>query len=78
MRKKKIYVYSLLDGQGNFTDAVVNDPSDNLCIGGYDADGRYHQYDSQSAWYIYGWAEKHGFHADMEEHEIIIEEKQCP
>jgi hypothetical protein len=29
---------------------VVNDPSDNLCIGGYRLDGKYLQYDSAEAW----------------------------
>jgi hypothetical protein len=30
---------------------VVNDPSDNLCIGGYRLDGKYLQYDSYEAYH---------------------------
>ena len=57
---KVIHVYRLTDANGDKTFCVVDDPSDDGCIGGYDANGKYQQYDSYELYHAYGWAEKHG------------------
>lgn len=51
----------LKDANGDITNVVANDSSDNICIGGHDKDGKYHQYDSYEAYHAYGWAQEHGF-----------------
>jgi hypothetical protein len=57
---KKIYLYKLTDAKGNVTVTVVNDLSDDGCIGGYDSNGNYQQYDSYELYHAYTWAEEHG------------------
>ena len=47
---KKVYIYRLVDETGDVLDEVaVNEPSDNICLGGYDKYGDYHQFDSYKA-----------------------------
>jgi hypothetical protein len=58
--QKELHFYRLTDAQGNKKVTVVNDPSDNGCIGGIGSDGEYHQYDSYELWHAYDWAEKLG------------------
>jgi hypothetical protein len=72
----KVYVYILRDGQGYTSTAVVGDPSNNICIGGNDTKGEYHQYDSYEGYHAYGWAEQHGFHLECVEQDVEV--KQTP
>lgn len=58
--KKTIYLYRLTDANGDIQVTVVNDTSDNGCIGGMGNDGKYHQYDSYELYHAYDWAEKWG------------------
>lgn len=58
--QKDVYVYRLTDAKGDQSVTVVDDPSDNGCIGGYDINGVYQQYDSYELYYAYEWAESHG------------------
>lgn len=69
---KKIYVYYLTGCQVGDDIVVVNDPSDNIRLGGFDKNGNWQQYDSQEAYFAYEWAEKHGFTLRMIEKEIEI------
>lgn len=41
--KKTIYIISLKDAFGDVRHVVVDDTSDNVCIGGRTLDGTYHQ-----------------------------------
>lgn len=42
---------------------VINDPSDNLCIGGIGIDGKYYQFDSYEAYHAANWfAERESVH----------------
>ena len=47
---------------------VVNDTSDNLCIGGYGKDEKYYQYDSQEAYYANDY-----FSQNFETHGLFVE-----
>ena len=58
--QKELTFYRLTDALGNKKVTVVDDPTNNGCIGGYDKDGNYHQYDSYELWHAYDWAEKLG------------------
>jgi hypothetical protein len=58
---KDIWVYQLLLDGIVVATTVVNDPSDRGCIGAYDANGKYHQYDSYELWHAYSWANERGF-----------------
>ena len=55
----KVTIYSLTDAQGNTTFSIVDDPSNRICIGGIDAEGRYRQFDSTESYWIYEWVELH-------------------
>lgn len=58
----EVYIYELIDALGNKSRCAVNEPSDNICIGGYDKHGKYHQYDSYEGYHAWGWAaEYEGF-----------------
>ena len=70
--QKEFYVYVLKDAKGDYRAVVVDDPSDNLCIGGYDSNGEYQQYDSYEDSYAGGWAEKHGFTLRSQKQEIEV------
>jgi len=59
--KVKVFVYALVDCEGNTEHVAVNDPSDKICIGGRDRDGVYRQFDSYEAYHVGEWAEKYGF-----------------
>lgn len=51
---KTFYVYRLLSEKDEVLDeVVVDDPSDDICIGGYGNDHNYHQYDSYEAYHAY-------------------------
>lgn len=67
---KEIWIYRLIDTKGNKSYTVVNDPTDNGCIGGYDADGQYQQYDSYELYHAYEWAEGHGMSLNSAKIEI--------
>lgn len=58
--KKTLYLYRLTDARGDTRTVVVDDPSNDGCIGGYGADGKYHQYDSYELWHAYDWAKERG------------------
>ena len=58
--QKTLYCYRLTDARGTQTITVVNDPTDNGTIGGFDTKGQYQQYDSYELYHAYAWAEKHG------------------
>lgn len=60
MVAKEIWIYRLIDAKGDKCYTVVDDPSDSGCIGGYDVDGKYHQYDSYELYHAYEWAEERG------------------
>jgi hypothetical protein len=53
--------YVLIDFRGNVKKYIANDSSENICIGGYDRNGQYQQYDSYEGYHIHSWNEKHGF-----------------
>jgi hypothetical protein len=72
--KKTIYLYRLTDAKGNHEITVVDDPSDDGCIGGYDSDGEYRQYDSHELYHAYDWAEEHGMKLEGGEMEIDVPE----
>lgn len=57
---KTLYFYRLTDARGDARIVVVDDPNDDGCIGGYDANGKYHQYDSYELWHAYAWAKERG------------------
>ena len=57
---KKIYIYRLIDARGEVSFTVVDNPSDNIRLGGYDINNQYQQYDSYEAYYACDWAKKHG------------------
>lgn len=71
--KKPIYLYCLTDARGDKVITVINEVSDNGCIGGVDKDGKYQQYDSYELWHAYGWAEKHGMKLQSATMEIDID-----
>lgn len=71
---KKIYLYRLTDARGDQRVVVVNDLSDNGCIGGYDKNNQYQQYDSYELYHAYEWAEKHGMKLESGSMEIDIPE----
>lgn len=49
---KKFYIYRLVNENNEVLDEkVIDDCGDNLCIGGEDSTGKYHQYDSYEAWH---------------------------
>lgn len=66
----KVYVYKVTDAEGTECFGVVQDPSDALCVYGYDYEHTYHQFDSTEAYHVYSWAEKHGFKVEMKIKEI--------
>ncbi len=68
-----IEVYRLTDANGTKRYAVTNDPSSNGCIGGFDVNGNYQQYDSSELYYAYEWAAKHGFKLEVKSHELDVE-----
>lgn len=51
----EVYIYELIDARDDTSHAVVLDPSDGICIGGYDRHGTYRQFESE-AYHIWGWA----------------------
>lgn len=71
--QKEFYVYTLTDGQGDSRLVVVDDCSDNMTIGGYTADGQYHQFDSYEAYHAYGWAQERGFKLTSETRRIEVD-----
>lgn len=71
--KKTVYFYSMKDANGDVSTVLVDDPSDNICIGGKDSDGKYHQYDSYEAYYLSGWAEEKGFEVILTVKEVEID-----
>jgi hypothetical protein len=72
MQTKTIHLYRLTDARGFQTFTVVDDPADNGCIGGYDKDGKYHQYDSYELRHAYTWAEERGMKLEYAEMQIQI------
>lgn len=70
--KKIIYLYKLTDGKGNQHVVVVDDPSDDGCISGEDAQGQHHQFESNQLYNAYDWATEHGFVLEHGEMEIDI------
>jgi hypothetical protein len=68
----------LRDAKGDVRTAVVNDTSDNVTIGGYDLDGKYHQYDSYEAYHVYGWAIERGFYFTTKPFEIDVHDIVLP
>jgi hypothetical protein len=70
--KKTMYLYRLTDARGDQMVTVVDDPTDNGTIGGYDSNGQYQQYDSYELYYAYEWAEKHGFKLESGTVEIDV------
>ena len=52
-----LYIYVMTDAYGSQSSATVQDPSDTICIGGYDTSGVYQQFDSYEAYHIWGWLE---------------------
>lgn len=70
--KIKVRIYILTDSEGNKTWDIVKESSDNICVGGYDGDGTYHQFDSYEAYHAYTWAETYGFKLECVEKEIEI------
>lgn len=69
--KVTAWLYSLKHSRGT-SYAVVEEPSANICIGGYDEKGRYHQYDSYEAYHLHNWAEDRGFISNCAEVEIQV------
>ena len=69
--KIQAWIYSLKHSKG-VSYSIVNEPSDNLCIGGYDEKGKYHQYDSQEAYHVHEWAHELGFISNCTEIEIEV------
>lgn len=47
---------------------ILDDPSDNLCIGGYGKDGNYYQFDSYEAFYSFEY-----FDENFEKHGLFVE-----
>lgn len=70
--KKTIYLYRLIDGKGNQHVVVVDDPSDDGCISGEDAAGKWYQFDGNQLYNAYDWAKEHGFVLESAETEIDI------
>jgi hypothetical protein len=70
--KIKVYFYTLTDALGKKSWDCVSDLSNNICVGGYDVDGIYHQYDSYEGCHSYEWAKYHGFKMEMIEKKIDI------
>lgn len=70
--KKTMYLYRLTDANGDQTITVVDDPSDNGCIGGYDKGGQYQQYDSYELWHAYDWAKEHGMKLESGTMEVDV------
>jgi len=70
--KKTIYLYRLTDAKGNQTITVVDEPSDDGRIGGYDRDGKWQQYDSYELYHAYEWAEKLGMKLESATIEIDV------
>lgn len=70
---KTIYTYRLEDAQGNFSYTTVDDLVDNGCIGGYDAQDKYQQFDSYALYHAYEWAKEHGFKLACTAHVIDVE-----
>jgi prephenate dehydrogenase len=54
-------VVTVFDAQGGSMHTVVNESCDNVCIHGYDAQGKYQQFDSYELYHTNEWAKKHGF-----------------
>ena len=67
-----VYVYILTDAKGNKKADVATDPSDNICVGGDDKDGKYHQFDSTEAYHLESWATKHGFLVEVHKKTISV------
>ena len=58
--KKTVYIYRLTDANGDQKFTIVDDPSDSGCIGGYNKEGQYQQYDGYELYYAYEWAQERG------------------
>lgn len=71
--KLKIWIYSLSNANGDTSFSTVNDPGDNICIGVYDNNGVYQQYDSYEAYHLDSFCAKHeGFSYNCAEVEIEV------
>ena len=62
--KIAVDLYKLTDATGFDRFATVRDCGDCITIGGLDANGQYQQFDSEPAFNVYQWAERHGMTAD--------------
>lgn len=70
--KINILIYKLTDFYGDIDWDCCQSPGDDICIGGYDNEYRYHQFDSHEAHHSYTWAETYGFKLECIEKEIEI------
>jgi len=68
MTHADFYVFGLVDGEGELIRAVVNDPSDTICIEGSlpgdhsaDPNGRFHF--ESDAYHLSAWARENGMSA---------------
>lgn len=55
-----IYIYKLVDADGNESFAATTDPGENIRIGGADKNGDYRQFDTTEAYHLSAWAEPLG------------------
>ena len=65
----KIIIYTLIDAFGQVDHAVVEDPSDSICIGGIGIDGIYHLYNGEGR-HLNQWAKEFGMRSGNHEKEI--------
>ena len=69
--KLKAWIYTVKHNQGTCY-TIVNDPSDNTYISGYDEKGKYCQFNSQEAYHLHEWANEHGFISNCAEVEVEV------
>jgi hypothetical protein len=74
--KIKVHAFHLRDECGDEQIVIANETNDNICIGGFTANGRYHQFDSTEAYHLGAWirSNKLPFQYTSQEIEIDVPE----
>lgn len=72
---KSFHAYWLVDKTGAVISRIeiVNDTGDNICIGAYDANGKYQQFDSCEAYHAHEWALGHGFEVRSQKMSVDVD-----
>lgn len=71
--KKEVHLYILTDDRNNVCIRALDEHNDPICIGGYDKNFNYQQFEHRSAYFTGAWAEEHGFKLTIKTVTIDVE-----